>query len=187
MFLLDIAKLTMQTMVKPVFFVFALTLLTYGCDSQVNSESDQVALIQTDEVSYTLVPEGGGLATEISYSFENRTGGKVYLVNCNGQFGLHLERLEDGEWKTVWAPVLQECLSPPIVIDEESVFQSKVNVWGGFPESNVLPQFSDSVPAGTYRIVWNAALSSYQDDTFPFGSLIGLDHRISNVFEIRVE
>lgn len=100
---MDIAKLTIHTMVKPLIFVFALMLLTYGCDSQVNSESNQIAPIQTEEVS------------------------------------------------------------------------------------NVLPQFADAVPAGIYRIVWNAALSSYQDETFPFGSPIDLDQRVSNVFEIRVE
>ena len=93
-----------------------------GCDSQVEDETDGVPLIQTEETTYTLVPEGNGLATEIAYTFENRTGGDVYLVNCNGQFGLSLERLENGTWAPMWSPVLQECLSPPIVIEKGGVF-----------------------------------------------------------------
>ena len=121
---------------------------------------------------------------EIPYVFTNRTGGPVYLVNCRGAFALHLEREDDGAWRTAWVPVLQLCLSLPIVIETNTTFVDTLEVWGAPAGSNTYPQFDADDPSGTYRIVWDNALSSFQD-SYPFGPQIPLDARISNPFTLR--
>jgi hypothetical protein len=132
------------------------------------------------------VPDADGLATEIPYVFHNRTGAPVFLVNCNGAFALTLERLEGDQWKVAWGPFLPLCLSPPIVIEAGARFADTLHVWGSPPNQNSAPSFDVADPSGTYRLVWNAALSSFQD-RLPFGEPIPLSYRVSNLFTLGVE
>ena len=143
-------------------------------------------LIQTDATTYQLVSDADGLSTEIPYVFENRTGASVYLVNCNGVFALRLERLERGQWNVAWSPVLPLCLSPPIVIEAGATFAATLHVWGSPPNQNSAPSFDVADPSGTYRLVWDAALSSFQD-YLPFGEPIPFPYRVSNPFTLRAE
>lgn len=161
----------------------ALPVLAVGCDSPL-SVSDP--LLVTDEPSYVVRFDGLGWGAEIPYTFTNRTGASVYLVNCNGSFGLLLERWEDGQWKTAWSPVMPDCLSPPIVIADGQTFPSTVHMWGAVPGTNHYPQLDGGNPGGTYRIVWINALSSFQDH-LPFGEQIAREYRVSNAFELVVE
>jgi hypothetical protein len=148
-------------------------------------ESDSDRLIQTESLEYQFQPDWIGLRVEIPYVFTNRTGRRVYLVNCNGAFALHLERENEGAWRSAWGPALEDCLSPPIVIRRNATFADTLRVWGAPPGSNTRPQFDVNDPSGTYRIVWDHALSSFQADRYPFGPQIPLDARISNRFTIR--
>ena len=140
-------------------------------------------LLQTDSTAYDLVQTENDLHVSIAYAFTNQTGGRVYLVNCNGAFALHLERNEGDEWQTAWSPVLPACLGPPIVIAEDEVWRDTVEVRAGLHGSNLFPQFDVADPSGTYRIVWDNALDSFQD-RLPFGTPIPLSERISNVFTL---
>jgi hypothetical protein len=60
-----------------------------------------------------------------------------------------------------------------------------VHVWGALPGSNSYPQFDVRDPRGTYRIVWEDAVSRY-DDSLPAGYQIPLEARISNRFALRM-
>jgi hypothetical protein len=165
--------------------VVAAALGGLGCETSTGLDSDREHLIQTESLEYEFQPDWIGLRVEIPYVFTNRTGRQVYLVNCNGAFALHLEREDNGSWRAAWAPVIEDCLSPPIVIPRNTTFVDTLRVWGAPPGSNAGPQFDVEDPSGLYRIVWDDALSSFQDDSYPFGPQIPLDARISNRFTIR--
>ena len=156
-----------------------------GCDTYTGLERDAEHPIQTDALEYELDSDGFGLYVEIPYVFTNRSGGTVYLVNCNGGFGLHLEREENGAWQYAWGPVLTMCLSPPILIASNATFADTLHVRAGSFGSNSFPQFDVDDPSGTYRIVWTAALSSFDANSYPFGEQIPLEYRVSNRFTLR--
>lgn len=158
-----------------------LLLGIYACGSGTDLPRDVEPLLQTESLEYELSAGSIALSTEIPYSFENRTGGVVYLVNCNGHFALVLQRLEGEQWVTAWGPVLNDCLSPPIVIAQGEVFADTVHVWGALPGTNAYPRFDVAQPAGVYRILWVDALASFQDH-LPFGPQVPEEYRISNRF-----
>jgi hypothetical protein len=154
-----------------------MSLGELGCESSTGLAPESERLIQTDSPQYDLQPEWIGWRVDIPYVFINRTGGTVYLANCNGGFGLHLEREDSGSWHTAWSPVILLCLSPPIVIERNVTFTDTLHVWGVPPGSDAIPQFDVDDPSGTYRIVWDAAHWSSEQ--------IPLVMRISNRFLLR--
>lgn len=109
------------------------------------------------------------------------------LASCKGAFAWTLERWEEGRWVGAWGPVVPDCLSAPIVIDEGDVFEDSLRIAGGAFGSNTVPQFDRRDPSGTYRIVWADAYSSYDPDGPPFGELLPRVARISSSFELRYE
>lgn len=142
--------------------------------------------IQTNDLEYELTPDWIGLSVDIPYTYTNRTGRRVYVVNCNGSFGIRLIREQDGAWITAWAPVLNLCLSPPIVIEPNATFTDTLFAWGAPPDSTHYgPNFDLADPSGTYRIEWSRALSSFATNVRGFGELIPIKARISNSFTLR--
>jgi len=133
-----------------------------GCEDSTGLSNDSHRLIQTGALEYNLEWDGIGFKTEIPYTFSNRTRKTIYLTNCGGQFGLYLERKADTgwerkiatAWKVAWAPVINDCLSEPIVIEKGATFFDTLWVWGALPGHNVSPTFDVEDPSGTYRIVW---------------------------------
>lgn len=177
--------------VKSGLKVAMLEVVTMSACSGVVGLSDSQRLIQTEAASYqlALVGEGRnqGLEASIPYTFENRTGGTVYLPNCRGDFALRLEHATENGWEAAWSPIQLACLGPPIVIQPGSLYSDTLYVWGGLPGTNGHPQFSSDDPSGTYRIVWIDAVSEYHEDRRPFGPQIAHEFRISNQFELRRE
>ena len=110
-------------------FLLIVPALLNGCLSATGLPDPP--LLETDALTYELVRDDPGLMVSIPYTFTNRTGGPVYLVNCLGGSGLHLEREDRGDWHPAWSPVLLDCLSPPIVIEEDEVWVDTLEVWGG--------------------------------------------------------
>ena len=162
-------------------------ILLSACDTQGVPEANTAPPIQTDAAEYILRANAQVLATEIPYRFENKTGNAVYLVNCNGAFDLYLERYTRGTWEVMWSPFRNLCLDLPIIIAAGEAFTDTLHVVAGYPDSNLLPQFQDDNPAGLYRIVWGAALSSYNEDNFPFGTDLPFEQRISNTFLLHAQ
>ncbi|MDE2764607.1 MAG: hypothetical protein OXQ94_07525 [Gemmatimonadota bacterium] len=167
----------------------AIAASTIGCESTIPAVVEDTALV-TDGTGFRIEREGGGrhiwYGGEIPYSFTNRTGSKVYLPNCRGGFDVTLEMEKDGEWVHIFSPILLDCLSPPIVIEPDEVYETTLRVVGCL-EGNCGPRLvlppSSSTPV---RIVWGDALSSYDEDANPFGELIPLEERVSNRFTLQV-
>lgn len=160
-----------------------VTLSLEACDSPTSARTPLTPLIQTNQTSYMLSWDGQSLTTTIGYVFTNRTGGTVYLPNCQGEFDVELERAGSASWNVAWAPVIPACLSPPIVIKAGATVADTLLVTGGLPGSNVGPQFDRADPSGTYRLVWTQALSSYDPST-GFGRIEPGEDRVSNSFEL---
>ncbi len=157
-----------------------------GCDAVTGPKIDRLPGIQTEGASFHFSGEYEYRSVEIPYTFTNRTGAPVYIVNCRGAFGVQLERWEQETWKAVWSPVLLACLGAPIVIEAGESRPYTLKVSAGEFGSNYHPQFDRPDPSGTYRIVWTDALSSFQD-RLPFGGQIPLEHRVSNEFQLVFE
>jgi hypothetical protein len=170
---------------SPRFVGAAALLVVTACTSPLAPEIQEPG-IQVGGSEYMLTTSGRWMATEIPYVFTNRTGARVYVVNCQGGFGVALERWEDGKWKAAWSPVLASCLSPPILIEAGEQYAGVLNVVGALPGTNAAPRFDVADPSGVYRLVWTAALSSFRDEV-PFGELIPLAARTSNTFVLRLE
>jgi hypothetical protein len=116
-----ILRLTLARLRSTGALLVSATFAWLGCDSATGPSDDQ-RLIQTESSAYQLQRKGIALTTEIPHTFTNRTGRTVYLSNCNGAFSILLEREDEDRWKTAWAPWRQTCLSPPIVIEANTVF-----------------------------------------------------------------
>jgi hypothetical protein len=143
--------------------------------------------LRTDSTSYTLKRSGGGWETQIGLEFTNPLRGTIYVVNCNGGLALSLERLEGSSWRTVWAPVLQRCLGPPIQIPAGSTFRTTYPIWGAEPNRNTAPEFSTAALDGTYRLMWSSLVLNYDDRRQNFGDPVPEALRVSNAFELRQE
>lgn len=140
-------------------------------------------LFQTDSTSYTLLAGSHGYQAEIKVRFTNRTADAVYFVNCSGATSVSLEKRIDDAWVEVWTPALQRCLSQPITVPPGGTYDWSISVFGGYPGTNTLPQFTVTNVAGNYRLVWHDALQSYQD-RLPFGVPLALEQRVSNRFDL---
>jgi len=166
----------------------AMVLSTFGCES-TSPDVPDTALV-TDGTAFQLETEDWRghvwYRTEIPYGFTNRTGSRVYIPNCQGDFGIVLQMEEDGEWGLIWSPVVRLCLSSPIVIEPDEVYQATLSV-SGCLVGNCVPRLTLPPTASTpIRIVWTDALSSYDSRGNPFGELIPLDERISNTFTLQL-
>jgi hypothetical protein len=161
--------------------VLAVLSSAYACDDPISVET---ALLQTGHPSYDLeVDAFGDLVGHVDYTFTNETGATVYVVNCQGQFHLWLEQWDGTKWVSAWSAFVPECLSLPIVLEPRQTFEDTVFIWSGCPASDLYPELDCDNPDGIYRIVWEDALSSYQD-ALPFGRQIPLVYRVSNSFEL---
>jgi hypothetical protein len=162
----------------PVQATASLVIVEHAADVAMS------ALFRTDSVAYTLRARDNGYEAVIGVSFTNRTSDTTYFVNCNGAVGVSLEKLMEGNWRNAWSPVLPACLSPPIVVAPGATRSLPIRVFGGFPGSNVHPQFAVAEISGVYRAVWNSAVTHYQSQ-LPFGEPLPLAQRISNRFTLR--
>lgn len=168
----------------------AMVLSAFGCESTAPKVADSTALV-TDGTSFRLEKEGGGghewYRGRIPYAFTNRTGSMVYLPNCRGGFDISLEVEEAGRWLHAWSPILLDCLSPPIVIDPDEVYETMLRVGGCASGGNCGPRLDlPRITSAPVRILWRTGLSSYDPDAYPFGELIPPEERVSNSFRLRV-
>jgi hypothetical protein len=165
--------------------LLAAVVFCAACDQPFDLESFDDALMRTEASAYTLRSSSRGLEVAIAYRYENRTGGRVYLVNCNGYVAPVVERkVGDGEWELAWAAPENACLSPPVVIEPGAIFRDTLLVYGRPPGSNSYPQIDPARIRGVHRLRWNRALTSFQP-RLPFGQELPLPLRVSNEFLLR--
>jgi len=157
-----------------------------GCETATGPGPAGLQLIRTDQASYVLSRDPGydAYVVDIAYSYENRTGAPIYLLNCNGGFAVLLQRLEGGVWVTAWGNFVYDCLSPAIVIEPDGTYADVLHVWGAKPGVRAVPRFDVADPSGVYRMVVVNALSSFRRSP-PFGDPIPLSQRVSNSFRLR--
>lgn len=151
-----------------------------------NSPDRDEAAFQTDRLEYTLERTSYGYRMDIAFRFTNPTNGAAYFVNCLGGTGVVLDKREDGVWKSVWAPVLLQCLSPPIVVAAGADWSGVVGVVAGEFGTNRHPQFETQDLEGVYRLRWVDLLRTYEPNRYPFGEPLPEALRVSNRFVVRV-
>ena len=171
---------------KLVYLISAGSILIGAC-GPFDIDQEFTPLLQTDSSRYTLrETPSGRVEVEIPYTFENRTGAPVFIVNCHGGFLLVLQKEEGGQWVNAWSRDVPACLHNPIVIDMWAQFSDVVYVSACDPDSNCSPKFKDRNATGVYRIRWSSisALSSFDAYRSPFGEPIPVQFRVSNPFEL---
>jgi hypothetical protein len=110
----------------------------------------------------------------------------LYAVNCNGATSMALEKKEPDGWRVVWAPLINGCLSPPIIIAPGALLEDTLALWGAQPGRNIGPEFTDTAFGGSYRLIWWNLVFHYDPDRSGFGDTVPTKHRTSNELELGV-
>jgi hypothetical protein len=157
-------------------------------DSQaVQEPSEDATLLKTDREEYLLQQDGSGYSVTIGYAYTNRTGGPVYLSNCNGDVSPAVQRLEGGEWQVAWSPVMNECLSLPVVIPDSGAYRNSVRLFVSPQDGDTYTDFLSERKGNVYRLIWGQAYSSFDMNGYPFGEPLPLDQKVSNAFRLAVQ
>ena len=152
------------------------------------------APIQTDRASYTARRQTMHLVDGTRYEnyleltiglrYTNPTDEPIYLVTCLDVNPPVLEKKEGAEWVTAFAPIVPECLGPPVVIGRGESYEYIYRIEAFLPGSRVMPQFQTEVP-GTYRLVWTAYRTWLANSVEAgLGRELPLEQRVSNEFSI---
>lgn len=166
--------------------VLAIAGLMIGCGAITAPRDQGKAPLQTDRLAYQLQRDSrDNLRVEIPFTYHNRTGKTVYLVNCHGDVPPSLQKWQEGEWVTAWSPVVLLCLSPPIQVAPDAVYEDTLRVFSARQGSNAAPQFQVPATDGTYRLLWHVPVHDYGFDDSPYGTPLTLENRVSNNFELR--
>lgn len=165
-----------------------LTLAVAACTGPTDVENVGGPLIHTSAPSYSLVNRGETVGADIPFTFVNRTGADVYLAGCTGAVPPFLERKKGSDWEKAWEPTSYSCnLSGPVRIAPGEIRADTLFLYA-FPLGDQRrPQFENLDVAGTYRLRWDKALSSYDATLTPPGAPIPLAFRVSNEFQLQGE
>ena len=164
-------------------WLWLLLAASSGC-REASAPHGGGAPIQTDATGYQLEAGSTGYAATIAFLFTNPRQAPVYVVNCGGTAPPALEKFVDGAWVRAWSPIVPLCLSPPIVIAAGEDYHGRLQLFAGYPTSNVYPQFDTPQISGEYRLVWSGVLTSYDDRVYPFGEQLPLEQRVSDPFTL---
>jgi hypothetical protein len=160
--------------------IIAGAVTAAACSSAADSTrplDQSVTDFQTDSISYSLASDGRWYSGTIGVTYTNRTDESESFDNCGGATDVRLEKLTDGEWTTVWSPVLLACFSPLIVVAPGEARRMDFFIAAGYPGTNTVPQFSTERISGVYRAEWDAM-------TNPDGVAPPIEHRVSNEFNL---
>jgi hypothetical protein len=151
--------------------------------------------IRTDKSVYTVqrgerrLEDGTLYGRYIEFSmrleYTNPTDGPIYLPTCNTVNPPHIEKVENQGWVMAFAPVVQACLGPPVIIQPGRSYQYTYNVEADLPGGRAWPQFQTEIP-GRYRLVWSAYRTWTPDGPEPgLGIQLPKSATISNEFELQ--
>ena len=142
------------------------------------------APIQTDSSIYHFRTTEHEHALTIGLSYTNPTGSSVYIPTCHVPNPPVLEKWENGEWVTAYAPVVWLCLGPPVIIGAGDVYRYTYRV-SATRRPNTLPRLAVTQIPGTYRLVWHMLGTWTPHGSEPgLGKELPLEHRVSNTFRI---
>jgi hypothetical protein len=188
----------------PVLLALFVTASILGCASpqeQANDAdrdtSDNLARTPPRDTSapmstasvVTLRDDGRGYTATFPYTYTNRSGDSVYLVNCNGDVSPALQRRVGDRWEDWWIPATNGCLSPPVVIAPGGTYHDTAGVHISSQDGRFFTELTSAEPGTKYRLVWHQALASFdaKHTGGSFGRALAIEHRVSNEFELRTQ
>jgi hypothetical protein len=160
----------------------ATIIAATACSSSTAPIDDGLADFQTDSASYTLGMNSDGYTGTIGVTYTNKTTLTASFENCGGSTDYQLQKLTNGEWKSVWSPINLLCLSAPILVPPGQQHQTKIVIFGGFPGTNTGPTFSITDISGTYRAMWTEVTAVQNASSS--GAPLPIEHRVSNEFTL---
>lgn len=173
---------------KPATFA-SILLLVAACagDGETTPRSPPVSTrLVTDSSTYSLSFDDPGWTATIGFSY--RAGADtVYIVNCNGEVLLHLQRREADGWRDAWFAEGNQCLSEPLVIPPGELFRAAGLIWGAPAGTPGYNDFLVDELEGEFRLVWPQPVLNYRAPgaTGTFGDTLPLADRVSNTFTLR--
>lgn len=144
-------------------------------------------MVATGDDAYTLEEWGGGTFTHLDVTIENASPETISLLNCNGAYGVVLEKRVGRRWVQTWAPFLPGCLSRPIEILPGGMLRDTIRVFAGARGGPTYPQFATDQVEGTYRLVVVSAYWHYDGDGPPWGAAVPRRAMTSNAFRLIME
>lgn len=157
-----------------------------GCNVSTTTPNivrDDDSLIQTDKDDYQFVPVGDHIGFSVGYIYTNTQSDTLYIANCNGAFGVALQRRNGNVWTTIWSPELPACLSSPIVIAPNKTLSGQINISGAKPGASNFPDFPAGDLDGVYRLVFFDVVKHYRMGD-GFGDPVAEEFRVSNDFNV---
>lgn len=151
----------------------------------VVSPRDERAGLQTAELSVSLSRGAMGWEGRIPYTIRNVSSAPLHITNCNGSYGVTLERWDDGRWVLAWGNVVLLCLSGDIVIRPGESLAQELWFFAAFDPARAQPAFeAPPPPSATYRLRIAAQLARAGDrDRWPEAPLVQVT---SNPFTLRL-
>jgi hypothetical protein len=155
-----------------------------GCEGGFLDLADPERDFRTDRSRYTLRPTSQGLEVSIPFTYTNRTGTQIHVINCNQIAPPHLEKRVADDWVFAWGIVIPPCISPPIPIPVGATYADTLPVFHGF--GDVHPKFETSLD-GVYRLVWESIRWNKDGSLVSIGDTLPLALRVSNSFRIETD
>jgi hypothetical protein len=141
----------------------------------------------TSSTVYHLRKTDAGYRADIPYTYINRSGAPLYLVNCNGDVAPGLEKRTGDRWERAWIPETNACLSPPVVIPTGGSYSDTLHMVVAPWDSTFYGELGRSDTSRRYRLLWHQALGSFDPNARPFGSELPREQRSSNAFALVVK
>ena len=160
-----------------------------GAEQGIAASPPQATALRTDAGEYTLRRREPMWETHIPVTFRNPLPDTVYMVNCQQELGMTLEKKTAQGWSPFWEPVLMLCLSPPVRIAPGATYADTLWLAGAMPGANTVPAFASRDLDGVYRLRWDNVVLHYREfspDRPSWGDSIPPAHRTSNEFVLRM-
>ena len=177
--------------------VFVALGLTWGCNSTDSPTAtptkpdsapftrDSSRLVQTSSLSYAWTASGNARSLSVPVTFSNTTAADIFVVNCQGDVTVSLEKLTAGTWIAVWSGIPRLCLSDPMVVPSGGRWQHTVQIHGSLPPSTTGPAFATADLVGTFRLRLGRFVSSYKLQPPEPGPALPDSMTVSNAFVIQ--
>jgi hypothetical protein len=147
--------------------------------------------VRTGRDAYTFAREGEWERTSIDFVYHNPSPDTLYQPTCRGNgvgdpgLSMAVQKRLDERWETVWVPVLLACLSEPILVAPGGTYRDTFEVVLHPQDTTLQPLLNTEVAVdGTYRLIWQQLLRSYDPQSYPFGEEAAETLRVSNAFRL---
>lgn len=147
-------------------------------------DPDLLPLFQTDSLQYQVRRVQDGREVTFDVVFTNHTERTVYFVNCNGDLRPALQQQVGDTWATVWAPIKNTCLGPPIAVAPGATYAYHFGIFGADSGTNIVPKFEATDLNGAFRLIWSGVVYDYQTHAPSFGEGLPGEYRVSNTFTL---